>query len=113
MSYRYKLSKVKALVQRAARTARGENLKSPVLFYHVPKCAGTSVKSAIFESLGVREYLRGEYFVLNSHASRKATEMLGVEMRVLREQVLAYEVNQSPRPFFVTGHFVYSRRLHE
>ena len=113
MSYRHTLSKAKALVKRIRRTLQGKNLKSPVLFFHVPKCGGTSVKSAIFESLGIREYLRGEYFLLDAHASRKATDTLDAKMRVLRENVLAYELNRHPQPLFVTGHFIYSRQIHE
>ncbi len=113
MSFRHRLSQIKALAHRAYLTAQGENLTSPVIFFHVPKCGGTSVKAAILDRLGLLDYLRGQYFTLDAHASRASAEILGTKMRRLREHLLAYEVNCSPKPVFVTGHFIYSRPIHQ
>ena len=112
MSFRHRLSQIKALAHRAYLTAQGEDLTSPVIFFHVPKCGGTSVKAAILNRLGLLDYLRGRYFTLDAHASRESAEILGTKMRKLREHVLAYEVNCPPKPVFVTGHFIYSRPIH-
>lgn len=113
MIHRHHLTKTKTLAHRAYLTSQGENLTSPVIFFHVPKCGGTSVKAAILDRLGILDYLRGRYFTLDAHASRESAEVLGTEMRILRENVLAYEVNCSPKPVFVAGHFIYSRPIHQ
>ncbi|MCS4119386.1 hypothetical protein GGP60_003084 [Salinibacter ruber] len=112
MKYRYHLKKIKTLARKTYLTFRGRNLTSPVIFFHVQKCGGTSVRAAILDRLGIRDYLTGRYFTLDAYASREATEILGTEMRALRENVLAYEVKCSPKPVFVTGHFPYSRAIH-
>lgn len=112
MNYWRKLSEIKTLARKAYLTSLDQNLKSPVFFLHVPKCGGTSVKNAIFDRLGILNYLRGQYFQLSAHASREAADVLGAKMRTLRESVLAYEITHN-HPVFATGHFVYSKSIHE
>lgn len=101
MNLRYQLSKVRALTRKAYLTYTGQNLRSKVFFLHVPKCGGTSVKNSILDRLGILDYLRGQYFLLNAHVSREAADVLGVRMRKLRERILAYEISHNPQPVFL------------
>ena len=81
--------------------ARGLNEKR-IVFFHAPKCGGTSVHKLLATAFGGPAGL-------DPIAAEAAARNLGVSGLEMREAVLAYFVKRS-RARFISGHYAYSRR---
>ncbi len=98
----------------AARTlayavkALGKKIDQKVFFLHIPKCGGTAVTEGLRTCLGAREYLtQRNSFWVHPHASFRASELSGIDLRTVRE-VLLLNAMAEPSTRFVAGHFYYS-----
>jgi hypothetical protein len=108
------------LARRIRRTASGDVIEKPVIFLHVPKCGGTSIRVALEEAYGLRSGLRvdlrgnihhGAFSRLNSHASKEAAGRLDMSLHQLREHILLYQMSCSGRRF-ISGHFQFSNHAY-
>jgi hypothetical protein len=91
-------------VERAAlRRSQGQRL----IFFHVPKCGGTSVREALRRSFTY--YGLGEAN-LDPQASRRAAASLGDDLLDFRERWLAFQVERG-RSHLIVGHFPFSHAV--
>lgn len=74
-----------------------------IIFFHPPKCGGTSAEKLLEQVFGVGEQL-------SPFASREASEKLNLSMHDIREILLAYQIHRSDK-IFISGHYLYSNRL--
>lgn len=74
-----------------------------IIFFHPPKCGGTSVEALLQREFGIGEEL-------SPFASRQAAARLSIPMQQLREIILAYQIHRTDR-FLVFGHYWFSERL--
>jgi hypothetical protein len=82
-----------------------------IVFFHVPKCGGTSIHDAIKDGLKKKYGLRRvPLFHLDTHASHLAAEAFGTDREEHREQLLLYNLGL-PHLALVDGHFPFSRRV--
>lgn len=87
--------------------AESPGMDKRVIFFHPPKCGGTSINSAF---LKIFSTAKGRYvFELDAAASRLAAEQLGCSMVEMRESILAYAVQKSSLRY-ISGHFPFSNR---
>ncbi|HXK25033.1 MAG TPA: hypothetical protein VMS55_20360 [Myxococcota bacterium] len=89
------------------------SLDARIVFLHVPKCGGNSVR------LALRDAYRGPFSGGSRHrmhvgpeASRRAAESLGVPVDAFRDALLRYHLAESKRRLF-TGHFAWPEGLLE
>lgn len=81
-----------------------------IVFFHVPKCGGTSVEHALIDAIERRQPLRRtNMFHLDPHASRVAAERAGLPLEQHREHVLLYVLGLRNLAY-VGGHFPVSQR---
>jgi hypothetical protein len=86
-------------------------LDARIVFLHVPKCGGNSVR------LALRDAYRGPFSGGSRHrlhvspeSSRRAAESLGVPVDAFRDALLRYHLAESKRRLF-TGHFAWPEGL--
>jgi hypothetical protein len=75
-----------------------------ILYFHVPKCGGTSIHQAFTAIYG------GLAELLEAKASKRAAEALGDDPLHLRERWLAYHIAKARAPY-IGGHFPWSPAL--
>jgi len=82
-----------------------------IIFFHPPKCGGTSVAAALHGRFGKNRIESLEStFALDAKGSRRASETLGIPLSEYRESLLAYAV-ESRGTRYVEGHFPFSDRV--
>lgn len=96
-----------ALVIPAERRIANRN----ILFFHPPKCGGTSVSKALSRCFGQdRLECAGKTFHLDAIASRRAAEAIGTPLPAYREMLLSYALGMDGIQY-ISGHFPFSNRL--
>ena len=104
------LKKIQLLLKVNRRGLFSRNIDTKVLFYHMPKCGGTSVHWAIQTGYGLVENLYGKNLIkLDHYGSEKAAETIGRDMLEFRDEILLYFLTMR-HPKFVSGHFAFSPR---
>jgi hypothetical protein len=99
---------------RAVRRSFERPLTKRLLFLHVPKCGGTSVRLALREAYthplfsGSRRHI----FHVSPHRSRRAAEMSGRPLETFRDDLLRYHLSDD-RIRLATGHFGWPDGLRE
>lgn len=104
------LGKTSSFARRSAgRLARNVGL-APVhpprriIFFHMPKCAGTSVRFAIEEAMRRKWPLWSPNIIrIDSNASEKAAAILETDRHSVRETLMLYALHL-PRHHFISGH---------
>lgn len=82
-----------------------------VIFFHPPKCGGTSVADALHGRFGNNRMESSERtFALDAIGSRQASEILGIALSQYREFLLAYAL-ETKGIRYVEGHFPFSDRV--
>ena len=84
----------------------------PIWFLHVTKCGGTSLRTAIMQSLREGGAHPAQFHLHDAVTSSRLAAQLGVETFSLRDAMLGYELVQNHRRF-IAGHFRYTQHLHE
>lgn len=76
-----------------------------ICFIHIPKCGGTSTRSAIGASYGViRRLTQSGFYDLDPAASLKGAKVLSKGLHQYRKELLVYFL-ANPRSRYVAGHF--------
>jgi len=79
-----------------------------IVFFHPPKCGGSSITSALAGRFGANAIeSRRRTFTLDAPGSRRAAEKLNMSLPRYREHLLAY-ATEADRYRFVEGHFPFS-----
>lgn len=82
-----------------------------IIFFHPPKCGGTSVADALHGRFGNNRIESAEKtFSLDAIGSRRAAELLGITIGGYRENLLAYAL-ETKGIRYVEGHFPFSTRV--
>ena len=112
------IDSIRVFARRAKRTVKGDTIDRPAFFLHIPKCGGASIRAALRLAFGLRSGiqvdLRGNvhhdaFFRLDSAASKKVADQLGVPLYEHREQVLLYQMgNRYNTKKLISGHFLFS-----
>ena len=87
-------------------------MNGKVVFIHIPKCAGTSLRHAVSRSLdecGLENHLSAR---VETRASVKAAEILKRDVQLVREQLLLYFM-ADPSCRFISGHFSFSELAYQ
>ena len=74
-------------------------MQENVVFVHLPKCAGTSVRAAI-----ERYYPKTRVTKLSSAGSKHCADYLGMNMLAYRRGLLIYQLQRGGKCRFLTGH---------
>jgi len=80
------------------------------VFFHPPKCGGTSVGTALKQAHERKYGRRQAIFELNAAASKRAGKAIGVSMPRMRESILSYAA-ALPNVELILGHFPYSNNV--
>lgn len=84
---------------------------SKIIFFHPPKCAGTSVTSAFRNMVGHNRFQSiSATFSIDSLATQEAARQLDISSEFYREQLALYGL-ASNQIRFIHGHLLYSERL--
>jgi hypothetical protein len=78
-----------------------------IVFLHIPKCAGTSLRHAIDEALTGSGSDSGDTVRIETRPSFTAAQILGVEVQDFRERLLLYFMSD-PSYQFISGHISFS-----
>jgi hypothetical protein len=106
------ITRTKQLGSRRQRLARA--LDARIVFLHVPKCGGNSVRLAlrdVYRSLfsgGSRHRLH-----VGPGASKRAAEALGIPVDAFRDALLRYHLHEDAKLRLFTGHFPWPEGLLE
>lgn len=97
--------------QKTGESANGVSGSSDlkrIVFFHVPKCGGSSVRDALKSAYRKKKlFARNIEFHLDSHASKASSDCLDENLAVHREHVFLYKF-MLRKYFLLTGHFPYS-----
>jgi len=84
-----------------------------VIFFHPPKCGGTSVSNSLSMCFGKNKIERAQKnFQLDAIASRRGAEKMGIPLPTYREMLLCYALEAAGIQY-ISGHFSFSSRLLE
>jgi hypothetical protein len=86
-------------------------VSTPVVFFHVMKCGGTSVRAALATGVAGRRH-GPDVFELDGQAAARAAGGTDADNWVFRDALLPY-VLDAVRPKVVLGHFRYRDRYHD
>ena len=96
------------------RRGFGRALEARLVFLHVPKCGGNSLR------LALRDAYRGPFssgsrnrLHVSPAASRRSAEALGVSVDAFRDALLRYHLRDDPKRRLYTGHFAWPEGLLE
>jgi len=82
-----------------------------IIFFHAPKCGGTSVNQVLKGCFGLQRAITRHGIVqIEPHATRLAAEMTGRNIHTIFEHILAYYLQlESTR--YISGHINYSTHI--
>ena len=87
------------------------SIEHKILYVHLPKCGGTSLKNAITSRYGMRAYMSPNHvFHLDAASSVKTAASLGVNLYEHRKQILYYAMNSKAK--FISGHFPFGEDIY-
>jgi hypothetical protein len=87
-------------------------MNAKVVFIHIPKCAGTSLRHAVSRSL--EEYRPEKHLSVRveTRASVRTAEILNKDVQLVREELLLYFM-ADPGYRFISGHFSFSELAYQ
>lgn len=89
--------------------ARERKVLPRLAFVHIPKCGGTSLKTALQDVYSRRG---NTTLWLDPHASKRAADVADADLYALRAHLLLYHLAQR-RPRYITGHYTFSEAAWE
>lgn len=89
---------------------RGPWLSQRICYFHVPKCAGTAVLTAIKRRYRLHDHLLGHVSTLNAAASLRSAEIQQADRDAHRKILLGYFLSH-PNHLFANGHVGCNRLL--
>ncbi len=92
------------------RQIGGGRLDQRILFLHIPKCGGTSVREAIGASYGWRPGRQSRSARLDAQASWQGSRLSGTDLFAFRERLLLYELCR-PHLQYIAGHYPLSETV--
>ena len=82
-----------------------------IVFLHMPKCAGTSLRQAIDSAIVQPCQDSGATVRIETVPSATAAGLMGIDIQDFREQLLLYHMSD-PRRRFISGHVSFSERAY-
>jgi hypothetical protein len=84
-----------------------------IIFFHAPKCGGTSVDNVLQNSFGLlRAFTRKGIVHVDAHQTRRAAETAGLALPAYREKVLL-KATRDPGTLYIGGHVPYTLKLED
>lgn len=87
-----------------------DDIGERIFFLHIPKCGGSSLSRAIYNSYGNRSQQEQVCFSLNGSSARKCSQIWREDNQEYRKKILAY-VMSIEKYRYIHGHFAYSDRI--
>ncbi len=97
-----------SIIKRSAVAPNGK----PILFLHVTKCGGTSLRSALIHSLSSEGTSAAALYQLDAVGSTALAIKVGMDTFALRDLLLTTQLNNREIRF-IAGHFRYTTALHQ
>lgn len=115
------MNKIIRVGRKICRSLTGNVLGVPIVFFHVPKCGGTSIRDAISNSYGIRlKRLIDKFRSLDafcegfsSRISTRSSKVVNENLHEHRKHLLAYMLEKTQRTPILRGHFRYSKDIHD
>lgn len=93
--------------------ARSRITDRKIIFFHPPKCGGTSVSNSLSMCFGKNKIERTQRnFQLDAIASRRSAEKMGIPLPAYREILLSYAL-EGEGVQYISGHFSFSSKILE
>lgn len=100
--------KVKNILKGSLRSSLFKKTNEKIVFFHMPKCGGTSVHFALQSAYGLAQNIYQRNLIkLDHYGSKEAAELMSIDMMEFREKLLFYFLSQK-HPKFISGHFAFS-----